>query len=146
KVLIDYPTLEEEITIAETTTAGDLPEIQPGLTRGEILALQRTVRKVLVARSVTRDAVGLVRATRPGTGGAAEVIEKYLAYGGGAGGVPGACLGGGGGRAGGRADPTSGGGPPAPPPRRSSATAWPPASAPTATASGRTTSSRSCSR
>ena len=46
-----------------------------------LLALQRTVRKVLVARSVTRYAVELVRATRPGTDEAPEFIKKYLTYG-----------------------------------------------------------------
>src|SRR2546422_2434788 len=52
KVLVDYPSYEEELTIAETTTAGDLPTIEPVLNREGILALQRTVRKVLVGRSV----------------------------------------------------------------------------------------------
>src|SRR3954464_15094614 len=41
KVVIDYPTFDEEITIAETTTSGDLPQIEPVLSREEILALQR---------------------------------------------------------------------------------------------------------
>ena len=30
KVLIDYPSYEEELTIAESTTAGDLPKIEAG--------------------------------------------------------------------------------------------------------------------
>jgi hypothetical protein len=34
KVHIDYPTYEEEMLIAETTTAGDLPRIEPVLDRG----------------------------------------------------------------------------------------------------------------
>src|SRR6476661_6877386 len=63
KVLIDYPTFEEELTIAETTTSGDLAKIEPVLDREGILAMQRTVRKVLVGRSVTTYAVMLVRAT-----------------------------------------------------------------------------------
>src|SRR5688572_10724821 len=65
KVLIDYPSLEEEITIAETTTSTDPPRLAAVLDREAILALQRTVRKVLIARSVTTYAVNLVRATRP---------------------------------------------------------------------------------
>src|SRR5437762_857512 len=65
KVHIDYPTFEEEVTIAETTTAGDLPKLEPLLDREGILSIQRTVRKVLIGRTVTAYAVKLARATRP---------------------------------------------------------------------------------
>jgi MoxR-like ATPase len=81
KVLIDYPTFDEEVRIAETTTAGDLPTLDPVLSRDEILALQRTVRKVLVSRPVTNYAVQLVRATRPGSAEAPEFVKKYVTYG-----------------------------------------------------------------
>jgi MoxR-like ATPase len=81
KVLVDYPTFEEELTIAEMTTSGDLPKIEAVLNREGILALQRTVRKVLVGRSVTTYAVQLVRATRPGTDEAPDFIKKYLTWG-----------------------------------------------------------------
>ncbi|MFO0928010.1 MAG: MoxR family ATPase [Gemmataceae bacterium] len=81
KVLIDYPTLEEEITIAETTTSGEPARIEPVLDKAAIQALQRTVRKVLVGRSVTTYAVELVRATRPNTDAAPDFVKKYLTYG-----------------------------------------------------------------
>jgi MoxR-like ATPase len=81
KVLIDYPSYEDELIIAETTTAGDLPRIEAVLDREAILALQRTVRKVLVSRPVTAYAVQLVRATRPGTDEAPDFIKKYLSWG-----------------------------------------------------------------
>jgi MoxR-like ATPase len=81
KILVDYPSYEEELTIAETTTSGDPPKIEPVLDRNGILALQRTVRKVLVGRSVVAYAVQLVRATRPGTEEAPEFIKKYLSWG-----------------------------------------------------------------
>ncbi len=41
KILIDYPSYEEELTIAESTTAGDLPTIQAVLDREGILAIQK---------------------------------------------------------------------------------------------------------
>ncbi|MEX2561093.1 MAG: AAA family ATPase, partial [Pirellulales bacterium] len=53
KILVEYPSFDEELAIAEATTAGDLPTLRPILDRTGILALQRTVRKVLVARSVS---------------------------------------------------------------------------------------------
>jgi MoxR-like ATPase len=81
KVHIDYPTFEEEVTIAETTTAGDLPKLEPLLDREGILALQRTVRKVLIGRTVTAYAVKLARATRPGSEEAPDFVKKYLSWG-----------------------------------------------------------------
>ena len=81
KVIIDYPTFDEEISIAETTTTNDAVKLEPILDREAILALQRTVRKVLVGRSATTYAVQLVRATRPGSDEAPDFVKKYLTYG-----------------------------------------------------------------
>ena len=81
KVIIDYPTFDEEVSIAETTTSTDPVKLEPVLDREAILALQRTVRKVLIGRSVTTYAVQLVRATRPGSDEAPDFVKKYLTYG-----------------------------------------------------------------
>ncbi len=81
KILVDYPSFEEELAIAETTTGGDLPKLDPLLDRNGILGVQKIVRKVLVGRSVTAYAVKLARATRPGSEEAPDFIKKYLAYG-----------------------------------------------------------------
>jgi MoxR-like ATPase len=81
KILVDYPSYEEEMTIAEATTSGDLPQVKPLLDREAILALQRTVRKVLIGRSVTAYAVKLVRATRPKSDEAPDFVKKYLSWG-----------------------------------------------------------------
>jgi MoxR-like ATPase len=81
KINVDYPTFEEELTIAETTTSEDTQKINSVIDREGILALQRTVRKVLVARSVTTYAVQLVRATRPGSDESPDFVKKYLTWG-----------------------------------------------------------------
>jgi MoxR-like ATPase len=81
KVNVDYPTFEEELTIAETTTSGDPAKIEAVLDRDAILAMQRTVRKVLVGRSVTTYAVMLVRATRPASDESPDYVKKYLTWG-----------------------------------------------------------------
>jgi MoxR-like ATPase len=81
KILVDYPSFEEELAIAESTTAGDLPRVEALLNREAILSLQRTVRKVLIARSVTAYAVKLVRATRPRGDEAPDFVKKYLTWG-----------------------------------------------------------------
>ncbi|MEX1228773.1 MAG: MoxR family ATPase [Planctomycetaceae bacterium] len=81
RILVDYPSFEEELTIAERTTSGELPQLQPILDRADILRLQQIVQKVLVGRSVAAYAVMLVRATRPTEEGAFDFIQKYLTWG-----------------------------------------------------------------
>ena len=81
KILVQYPSFEEELAIAEATTSGDMPTLQPILDRAVILQLQQTVRKVLIGRSVSGYAVSLVRATRPGSPEALDFVNKYLTWG-----------------------------------------------------------------
>ena len=81
KVLIDYPSYEEELTIAETTTSGDTAELEPVLDREGILHIQKVVRRVLVGRSVIGYAVKLARATRPNSEDAPDFVNKYLTWG-----------------------------------------------------------------
>jgi MoxR-like ATPase len=81
KILVDYPSFDEELAIAETTTTGDLPTLEPLLDRNAILAMQKIVRKVLVGRSVSAYAVSLARATRPGSDESPDFIKKYLSWG-----------------------------------------------------------------
>ncbi|HWB13858.1 MAG TPA: MoxR family ATPase [Pirellulales bacterium] len=81
KILVQYPTFDEELAIAESTTSADTPTLQPILDRAEILQLQQTVRKVLIGRSVSSYAVNLVRATRPGTPESPDFVNKYLTWG-----------------------------------------------------------------
>ncbi|MDR3638385.1 MAG: AAA family ATPase [Isosphaeraceae bacterium] len=81
KVLIDYPSYEEELAIAETTTSSDTVELTPILGREDIVAIQKVVRRVLVGRSVSSYAVKLARATRPGSEEAPDFVNKYLTWG-----------------------------------------------------------------
>lgn len=81
KILVEYPSFDEELAIAEATTSGDMPTLQPILDRAVILQLQQTVRKVLIGRSVSAYAVSLVRATRPGAAETPDFVNKYLTWG-----------------------------------------------------------------
>jgi MoxR-like ATPase len=81
KVIVDYPSYEEEVRIAETTTSGELPRLEPVLDQATILEMERVVRKVLVGRTVTAYAVKLARATRPGGDEAPDFVKKYLTWG-----------------------------------------------------------------
>jgi MoxR-like ATPase len=81
KILVDYPSFEEELSIAETTTTSEPPKLEPLLDRNHILAMQKIVRKVLVGRSVTSYAVRLARSTRPHGAEAPDFVNKYLSWG-----------------------------------------------------------------
>jgi MoxR-like ATPase len=81
KILVDYPSYEDELAIAETTTSADPQTLDPLLNSATILTLQKTVRKVLIGRSVSAYAVQLVRATRPNSDEATDYVKKYLTWG-----------------------------------------------------------------
>ena len=81
RILVDYPSYEDELKVAETTTSGELPKLQPMLDRTEIVRLQQVVLKVLVGKSISAYAVQLVRATRPKTDEAPDFVKKYLTWG-----------------------------------------------------------------
>jgi len=81
KIHVDYPTLEEEIDIALTTTRQAQTELTPVLDRQDILRMQEVVREVIVARSVASYAVRLVRATRPQDEANPDDVRRYLTWG-----------------------------------------------------------------
>jgi MoxR-like ATPase len=81
RIDVSYPSFEEELEIAETTTAEGLPKLGALLDRADILHLQEVVRKVLIGRSVAAYAVNLARATRPRTADAPDFIKDYLTWG-----------------------------------------------------------------
>jgi MoxR-like ATPase len=65
-ILVDYPSEDEEFRIVRQTTADVEAQVTPTLSGEQILALQKTVRRVPVADHVIRYALDLVRRTRPG--------------------------------------------------------------------------------
>jgi MoxR-like ATPase len=76
-IKVDYPTAEEELTIATTGPAGKLDSVTPVLGPEDILALQQSIRAVPIAADVARYAVKLVGATRPQSS-KIEGITEYL--------------------------------------------------------------------
>jgi MoxR-like ATPase len=62
---LDYPSEEEEILIARTTTGDALPELSHLMTAAEIIEHQHLVRRVPVPDHIYRYAAKLVRKTRP---------------------------------------------------------------------------------
>ena len=76
-IRIEYPTLQDEVTIATTGPAGALDSVTAVLGPEDIAALRRAVRAVPVANDVAAYAVRVVAATRPGAAlaGVADFIE-----------------------------------------------------------------------
>lgn len=80
-VILDYPTLEEEIAIVETTTGAVPPKLNKIISGADILRYQSVVQLMPVAKHITEYAVKLVAKTRPGRPGAHPMAEKYLNWG-----------------------------------------------------------------
>ncbi len=62
---LDYPTEDEEVTIARSTTGDSIPALEHVLTAGEIIDYQHLVRRVPVPDHIYQFAARLVRKTRP---------------------------------------------------------------------------------
>ena len=64
KVVIDYPTLEEEKRIIRENIAGSLPEVTPVTTAQEILQAREVVREVYIDEKIEQYIADIVFATR----------------------------------------------------------------------------------
>ncbi len=80
-VWLDYPKLEDEITIVKNTTTIQNTELKPIISGKEILYYQDLIRKIPVNDNVLRYAVTLAAKTRPANENAAEISNQYLKWG-----------------------------------------------------------------
>jgi len=78
---LDYPSEEEEIQIARTTTGDALPELSHLMTAPQILEYQDLVRRVPVPDHIYTYAARLVRQTRPNNPTAPAWIKPLVAWG-----------------------------------------------------------------
>ena len=82
KVVIDYPTLEEEKLIIRENLAGKLPTVSPVCTTQEIMNARETVRKVYLDEKIEQYIADIVFATRyPERYGLGD-IKDMITYGG----------------------------------------------------------------
>jgi MoxR-like ATPase len=81
EIVLDYLPEEEEVAVVRSTTSVPPEAVNPVVSREEILAFQRVVRRVPVADAVTRYAVRVVRLSRPGEHGAPDFIRQWVSYG-----------------------------------------------------------------
>ncbi|MBZ5605358.1 MAG: AAA family ATPase [Acidobacteriia bacterium] len=81
KILVKYPSRSDLGTIVERTIQRDDIQVNPVLTREEILGLRDVCHHVLVAPHVQEHAIDLVMATQPGAKQAHELSNKFVRYG-----------------------------------------------------------------
>lgn len=81
KVLVTYPSFEEEFEVARRTTSTQTDKVIPVVAPEEILALQRLVREVPVSDHVIRYTLSLVRQTRVSEDGVPDFVADQLAWG-----------------------------------------------------------------
>jgi MoxR-like ATPase len=81
EIVLDYLPEEDEVAVVRSTTSVPLEAVRPVVSREEILAFQRVVRRVPVADAVTRYAVRVVRLSRPVEPGAPDFVRQWVSYG-----------------------------------------------------------------
>jgi MoxR-like ATPase len=80
KVLVDYPTDEEEFVIVERVT-GPAVTVSPVATTEQLASLQRECRRIYVDPSLVQYAVRLVSATRNPDKHGLKDMRKYITFG-----------------------------------------------------------------
>lgn len=78
---VDYPSIDEELSIVKQTTGASTIDVQPVLGGQDILEAQALIRKIPVADNVLEYAVNLSSKTRPGRDLATQDVNKYLSWG-----------------------------------------------------------------
>jgi MoxR-like ATPase len=81
KILIDYLPEEHEIDVVNNTTRVIDHAVENVLTGQDIIDFQRIVRLVPAAEAVTRYAVGIARASRPGHEAAPDFVKQWVSWG-----------------------------------------------------------------
>ena len=78
---VDYPSEEEEVMIARTTTGDTLPELKHVLSAAEIIDFQNLVRRVPVPDHIYQFAAKLARRTRPQGATAPDWLKPRVSWG-----------------------------------------------------------------
>jgi MoxR-like ATPase len=81
QIRIGYLPEEEEVEVVKQTTSPQDFEFERLMSADEIIAFQRLVRQVPVSDTVARYAVRLVGASRPGSAGAPDFVNRWVTWG-----------------------------------------------------------------
>lgn len=80
-ILIQYPTYEEEVQIAQRFTQNETAKVSKVIAVEELLGLQDMVRGMLISDALVRYAVDLVFATRPGKDNKYPFVSQWVEWG-----------------------------------------------------------------
>ncbi len=80
-VLLDYPSLDEEIMVVKNTTSDYDPTLDKVLDGDRILYFQDLIRKIPVPDNVLQYAVSMAARSRPGNGQAPDIVSNYVSWG-----------------------------------------------------------------
>ena len=81
KLHVPFPKRDELHANLDRTTGASAHEVKPVLTREEVLAMQKFVREVPVARHVQSFAIRVLEATHPEGEEAPEITRRYVRFG-----------------------------------------------------------------
>ena len=80
-IIIDYLAEDDEVEVVRRTTALQAAEVEQVVSGEDIVRYQELVRQIPASEDVTRYAVRLVRASRPGAPEAPDFVTEWLNYG-----------------------------------------------------------------
>ncbi len=80
-VMLDYPSVEEEIQVVKNTTSAYNPDLSKVITGEEIIYFQQLIRRIPIPDNVLNYAVNLATKTRPNTPAATDMVNNYLSWG-----------------------------------------------------------------
>ena len=80
-IWVDYPTLEEELSIVKNTTSNLDVSLSNILSAEEIVYFQQLIRRIPVPANVMEYAVKLSAKTRPGREHASDIVNKFVSWG-----------------------------------------------------------------
>ena len=80
-VVLDYPTLEEELEVVRNTTSDKEVKLRKVMDGAQISQIQSLIKKIPVADNVTEYAVKLVAKIRPNTEYAHEKVNQFVSWG-----------------------------------------------------------------
>lgn len=82
KVVIDYPTLEEEKLIIRENLAGSMPEVKSVVTVGEILKARKIVEQVYIDEKIEQYIADIVFASRYPERYGLDELKSFITFGG----------------------------------------------------------------
>ncbi len=80
-IVVEYPTRDEEMLIAKTTTGATIPKLEPVMDGETILKYQNLVRRIPVPDHLYQFAVDFVRRTRPDSEEAPDWLKPLVSWG-----------------------------------------------------------------